>query len=261
MDDLSTFDLLAQSYDRSIDWNARLEREIPFILDSIHGEPPYCVLDMACGTGRHAIALSTEGMSVIGLDNSKQMIAQARKCSEEYGQPVKFVQDDMTKIASIFDEEFDLVICLGNSLSLLPSLGTVEAVLNDVAGLLSDEGSLVFQVLNFEAIREDDDRFFPLKSGILTDEREVVFARFFEHLKKSVTTDLVLAALIETKESWKSMVSTRQVIQMDMPMVMSLLETAGLGVIEIYQDYDESDFNPIISRNIVVRARKTPTKK
>ncbi len=261
MDKVSAFDLFAKSYDSSIDWNARLEREMPFVLDSFHGEKPFRVLDMACGTGRHAIALSTKGMSVIGLDNSKQMIAQARKYSEEYGQPIKFIQDDMTNLDSIFDEVFDLVICLGNSLSLLPSLEVVEQVLIGVAGLLSDEGSLVFQVLNFEAIRRKNDRYFPLKNGRLADGKEVVFVRFFEHLKKFVTTNLVLTALIETSESWKPLVSIRQVIQMDMPTIMSLLESAGLGIVEIYQDYDESDFDPITSRNIVVRARKTPTKK
>ncbi|TFG15485.1 class I SAM-dependent methyltransferase [Candidatus Thorarchaeota archaeon] len=261
MDKLSAFDLFAKSYDRSIDWNARLEHEMPFILDSIKSEKACRVLDIACGTGRHAIALSAEGMNVIGLDNSKQMIAQARKYSKEYGHPVKFIHDDMTNLASIFDEEFDLIICLGNSLSLLPSLETVERVLIDAARLISDEGSLVFQVLNFEAIRRARDRFFPLKGGKLDDGKEVIFARFFEHLKETATTTLVLTALIEASESWKPMVSRRQLIQMDMPTTMSLLESAGLGVVEIYQDYDKSDFNPITSRNIVVRARKTPTKK
>jgi 2-polyprenyl-3-methyl-5-hydroxy-6-metoxy-1,4-benzoquinol methylase len=261
MDKLSAFDLFAKSYDRSIDWNARLKREIPFILDSIQGEKPCRVLDMACGTGRHAIALSTEGLSVIGLDNSEKMIVQAREYSEEYGQAVKFIRDDMKNVADLFDEKFDLVICLGNSLSLLASLEIVKQVLIDVAGLISDEGSLVFQVLNFEAIRRNGDRFFPLKSGKISDDKEVVFARFFEHLKKSATTTLVLAALVETSGSWTPMVSERQVIQMDMPIITSLLESAGLSVLEIYQDYDKSDFDPITSRNIVVRARKVPRKK
>ncbi|MHA2191397.1 MAG: hypothetical protein ACXAAP_14310 [Candidatus Thorarchaeota archaeon] len=58
---MSTFDELAIVYDNSIDWDSRLKRELPFLLESLPTTGQRRVLDMACGSGRHSVALSSEG--------------------------------------------------------------------------------------------------------------------------------------------------------------------------------------------------------
>src|SRR5215475_3395300 len=43
-----------------------------------HGKPRGAVLDLGCGTGRHALELARLGFAVHGIDASPRMIAHAR---------------------------------------------------------------------------------------------------------------------------------------------------------------------------------------
>ena len=74
----NTFDPLVTAYISSIDWDKRLEREIPFLTEQFSGSD-HCLLDVACGPGFHAIALSRVFSQVIGLDLSVEMIRNAQE--------------------------------------------------------------------------------------------------------------------------------------------------------------------------------------
>ena len=58
--------------------NRDIVEDIPFYLRQIrkHGEP---VLELACGTGRITIPLSSKGIKITGLDISESMLEQAKK--------------------------------------------------------------------------------------------------------------------------------------------------------------------------------------
>jgi 2-polyprenyl-3-methyl-5-hydroxy-6-metoxy-1,4-benzoquinol methylase len=63
---------LAPIYDYFVNWKSRLAYELPFLVKEISslGRNPHelKVLDAACGTGRHAIALANEGFQMSGAD-------------------------------------------------------------------------------------------------------------------------------------------------------------------------------------------------
>jgi len=66
-------------YDRFVDWPARLAAESPFIERLVpQAGSLCCILDAACGTGMHAVALARQGYQVAGADISPEMIARAR---------------------------------------------------------------------------------------------------------------------------------------------------------------------------------------
>lgn len=56
------YEKFASVYDYFVNWSERLSYEMPFILEQLSqlGNDPYQikVLDAACGTGKHAIALA-----------------------------------------------------------------------------------------------------------------------------------------------------------------------------------------------------------
>ena len=62
------------AYDAMIDWKRRLERETPFYRQLFERINIQSVLDVACGTGRHAEMFHTWGLSVEGGDVSPQML-------------------------------------------------------------------------------------------------------------------------------------------------------------------------------------------
>ena len=95
---MSLFDSLSLVYDQSINWDARLRRELPFFLDALSESGGSRVLDMACGSGRHSVALALEGADVVGFDNSTGMIQAAKELAAENGVATRFVVADMTNL-------------------------------------------------------------------------------------------------------------------------------------------------------------------
>lgn len=73
------------------------------------------LLDLCCGTGRHAIALQRRGLRVTGVDSSRKLLALAQEKAERVGTFPAFVQGDARELP-LRSSAFDAAICLFNSL-------------------------------------------------------------------------------------------------------------------------------------------------
>lgn len=82
------------------------------------------ILDLACGAGRHAIALARTGYAVTGVDISPEFLAKARAAS--HGLDVAWCERDMRDLP--WRERFDGVLCFGNSFGYLGRAGTRATV-------------------------------------------------------------------------------------------------------------------------------------
>ncbi len=253
---MSSFDNLSLVYDRSINWDGRLKRELPFILDALSESGGSRVLDMACGSGRHSVALALEGADVVGFDSSTSMIQAAKELAAKNGVAPRFMVADMTNLETVLKEKFDLIICLGNSLALVPSLLEAKKLLSAVHSLLNSKGVFVAQVLNFEQIKKTKSRFFPPKGGVTSKGNLVIFARFFSHLDLEESTTLVLTSFIKSSEGWSSTVSSQSVLQLDQESLTQTVRAAGFGQFEVYSDYGGNPFASAEHRNLVIKARK-----
>ena len=253
---MTVFEELAFIYDQSIDWAQRLQRELPMLFTLIENRKPARILDLACGSGRHAVAFAKSGFEVIGIDLSPHMIAAATRHAEENDVSVQFHTADMSNVNTMVTGSFDLILCLGNSLALLPSIDTLKATLKSAYRLLTKNGYLVTQTLNFEEIRHNQFRFFPLKSGITAAGNEVIFARFFEPFSNKSTGTMVFTGFIKTKTGWKTKTHTHQVLQITQPLMNELLTTSGFTNKQFFADYQQHQFKPTESRNLVIFTQK-----
>jgi trans-aconitate methyltransferase len=77
----------AETYDRSFGYVSRYGRELTGLLAPVPGER---MLDLGCGTGELAAALTDLGIEVCGIDADAAMIAQARVLHPE----IRFEQAD-----------------------------------------------------------------------------------------------------------------------------------------------------------------------
>jgi len=85
------YDALAPMFDVMTDWDARLVSEGPFLRALLEKTGAQRVLDAACGSGGHALALAQWGYDVVGVDVSPGMIALARRKAAEARLEVPFV--------------------------------------------------------------------------------------------------------------------------------------------------------------------------
>jgi SAM-dependent methyltransferase len=93
------------------DGDERTEREVAFLVRQLPIAQFPRVLDVCCGTGRHARKLAVLGYQVTGLDRSEVALAKAR---HGIGNGVEFIEGDMRSLDAVAGE-FDAVICMWQS--------------------------------------------------------------------------------------------------------------------------------------------------
>jgi len=113
------------------------------------------VLDLACGTGGHALALARRGLRVTGVDLDQAMIDRAR--AKAAGAPagegsVEFRVLDMREAGRSLPPGFGLVYCIGNSIVHLEDEERIGGVLADGRRLLAPGGRLVVQIIHYDRI-------------------------------------------------------------------------------------------------------------
>ena len=108
------------------------------------GQSPELVLDLACGTGSLSIELAQRGYDMIGVDQSQDMLGQAREKADEAGTPILFLEQDM--------QEFELygtvdsIICTCDSLNYLLEAEDVRKVFRLADNYLNPGGLFIFDV-------------------------------------------------------------------------------------------------------------------
>lgn len=121
--------------------------ECDFIETEIGRDKTRRILDVGCGTGRHAIELARRGYAVVGVDLSESQLARAREKARAAGVAVDFRRADARQLP--FRAEFDLAIMLCEG--AFPLMETDEMnfqILQGIARALRPGGKLIQTTLN-----------------------------------------------------------------------------------------------------------------
>jgi len=102
------------------------------------------VLDLACGHGTIAREMARRGASVVGLDLSTCLLAEAleRETAEPLG--IGYIQADAASSDTLASETFEAVVCSFG----LSDIDEVHSVIGNVARLLAPSGLFVFSILH-----------------------------------------------------------------------------------------------------------------
>ncbi|MFN8109125.1 MAG: class I SAM-dependent methyltransferase [Thermoleophilia bacterium] len=125
--------------------------EVGFITRRLPPGGPARILDVPCGSGRHALALAARGHTVTGWDISEEAVAHAGSRAAEAGVPAAFHTGDMREVPGTGD--FDAAISMGNCLGYLDAAGmavflrALYAALRPGGGLVLDYAAAAESVL------------------------------------------------------------------------------------------------------------------
>lgn len=258
------YDDFSADYDRFVNWEERLPVEMPFILEklrtaALEEDRPIRVLDAACGTGMHAIALAKAGMRVSGADLSAEMIRVAKTNARAAQSSVEFKTAGFGVLAETFAGSssfpYDAVICLGNSLPHLLSPESIMDTLADMAKCLGPGGLLLLQNRNFDAVMAEKDRWLGTQSHV-EGNQEWLFLRFYDFDSDGLITFNIIRLHRVDDGEWKEQRSATRLFPLRQELLLDLLDKAGLNQISCFGKMGNDTFDPKDSGNLVIIAEK-----
>ncbi len=257
------YDELSSDYVDMIEFSSRIESESK-IFESIVGK--YKVtrcLDAGCGVGLYSIILSKLGVKVLGIDISGSMIERARELAQRFGASAEFEVLDFSSIKDKYRENFDLVLCLGNTLPHLISEKEMLASLRNFYNSLEPNGILIVQILNYDKIMENEERIVNVR-----ETRDKIFVRFYDfeptiigspslkvfEVRKDFLKFNVL--IVDKTKNYSSKLITTRIKPIKSEELRRKLHMVGFKEVEIFGNLLGEEFKACESKNIVAFARK-----
>ena len=115
---MDAYHALAVSYDRlTNDVNYRQTVEFYKEILKKEGCRPRTAVDLACGTGSVTLLLAQEGLQIIGVDLSPEMLCVAQQKAQQLQNPPLFVCQDLSKLH--LPKGVDLAVCALDSLDYI----------------------------------------------------------------------------------------------------------------------------------------------
>ena len=207
-------------------------------------------LDAGCGTGSTALALSAEGIRTIGIDISNKMIEKARENAHRLGlKDFKFITSSFENAGDEIDETFNAIFCLGNSLVHVMPGTALEKTISSFDKLLNPGGVLIIQLLNYEKILKGKERIIDIHR-----EGNNELIRFYDFIEDCLNFNIL--HIDWNSEPARHQLQTTQHYPYKYQELEVSLNDHNIVMDKIYGNIKMDNFNPNISPNLVVAARK-----
>jgi len=244
---MDAFTSSAELYEVLSDTDGRLEREGPLLRECLHKASGTRVVDLACGTGLHALFFAELGADLTALDASAGMIAHAKR-----HRPHARIQYDVGDMRELRGGPWDLALCLGNSLSLMPSVAELAQVVGRVAAALSPGGLFLVQILNYLAGPAQRPQHRVERKPV--GDRDIVAVKSLVPYERRTLLTLSFFALRD--EEWESVSETAVLTHFGLEDVAASGERTGLLAEGTYGGFDKRPFAPAQSPDLVYILRK-----
>ncbi|CAM3636525.1 class I SAM-dependent methyltransferase [Brevibacillus invocatus] len=200
------------------------------------------VLDLCCGSGRHSRALASRGYEVVGVDLSPVLLQLAEE--QNHFSNLRFVRCDMRDIP--FQNEFDIVVNLFTSFGYFSSDEENAKVIRNMAKALKSEGELIIDYLNPSYVK---DHLVPRSTKEVKDMR-IDEERWIQDgfVKKRI--------MIRDESSREPREYMEQVRLFTVEQMMTMLEEAGFGQIQVFGNYEFQPYVATDSPRMIFYANK-----
>lgn len=181
-----------------------------------------CAVDLGCGPGYQAIALSELGYSnVIALDTSEALLNELRAASQHQHQSINAVLADLRDIASYVGEgTADAIVCMGDTITHLNHRDDVVRLLEEAYRALRSGGRLALTYRDFSQQLTGTDRFIPVRS----DDQRIMTCVLDYEADRVVVTDLIH---LRTDTGWQLQKSSYRKLRLAASWVADMLREAG----------------------------------
>jgi SAM-dependent methyltransferase len=197
--------------------NARTElREL-----GIDVRAPGVAVDLGAGPGVHSILLAEFGFSVIALDTCAELHEELTHHAGAW--PIRPILGDLTSFRTHCPGLVDVILCMGDTLTHLPTQETVERLFRDVKAALAPGGIFVATFRDYvSAPLEGVSRFIPVRS----DEQRILTC-FLEYRDTVVMVHDLLH--VRAAAGWEMRLSAYPKLRLDPTWAQATLSRLGIA--------------------------------
>ncbi|MBA3681930.1 MAG: class I SAM-dependent methyltransferase [Bacteroidetes bacterium] len=224
-------------------YNNRNEDEAGFFIDNLCSHLNLAkdarVWDLACGKGRHAIALNKKGFNVIGTDLSRNSIKEA---SQNSNPTLDFYVHDMRDPFRI--NYFDAVFNLFTSFGYFENYNDNFTVFKNVAKASKPNGYFVLDFFNSEKV------IAGFKPNYIEQRGDITFK-----IEKKIINKAILKH-IEFKNNNKEYYFEESVSLFNKDDFEDFAQKAGLTIEKVFGNYKLDNFDPQTSERLILVFKK-----
>lgn len=218
---------------------ARIKENRKFFTDH-HIQPIRSGLafDLGAGCGFQSVPLAQLGFRVVAMDLSAKLLTQLKENAKTLA--IETICDDLSNFTEYDRGSIELVVCMGDTLTHLESIKTVQALFNKIYAALESGSRLVLSFRNLTIELRELDRFIPVKS-----DDHTIFTCFLEYEKDTVKVhDLIYE---KKKAQWVLKKSFFRKLRISPDWTRNFLQTMGFT---LDFDNEENGMITIIARKI-----------
>ncbi|MBP1931159.1 class I SAM-dependent methyltransferase [Ammoniphilus resinae] len=199
------------------------------------------VLDLCCGQGRHSRWLASLGLQVVGVDLSAVLLAEAIK--QSLNMNILYMRADVREVH--FNEEMDHVVNLFTSFGYFSEDEENEKVFRNASRALKPGGYFVFDYLNPGYLRQHINPYSETEQG------DLMIKQYRSINEQFVEKKIIIQEMGENSRQYEEKVKLYGIDQLK-----HMLQRNGLEIVQLFGDYDASNYQLEESPRIIYICRK-----
>ncbi|MBL8892808.1 MAG: class I SAM-dependent methyltransferase [Planctomycetaceae bacterium] len=180
-------------------------------------------IDLGCGHGVHAIPLGQRGYRVIAIDTSTRLLQDLRSNIDNL--TVTTISADLMTFRDHIDSEPSLIVCMGDTLTHLPSFDAVARLVEDAADVLSRDGLFVLSFRDYVSNELVGTRRF---IRVRSDESRI-HTCFLEYRVDTVVVHDIIYNCVDSV--WQMSVGDYTKIRLEPSKLISHVESNGFSLV------------------------------
>ena len=208
------------------------ETQRKFFIDLLSNyQAPSKFLRVGCGTGNLESFLAKNGIDVTGLDTNKEILESANLRRRFPNMAIRFFQMSTTEMTNFLGKNFyNTIACLNDKIIYLYTESLMKKFFTDCKLLLSNEGTLVLQLYNYNIINNEKVVKLPV--------RESIRSKIMEQIVKTDNDEFVINQFLENSSEKIIPLLQRQKIFPIVPeQIEEFAKEAGFTKIEFFEEY------------------------
>lgn len=178
-------------------------------------------VDLGAGCGFQSIPLAEAGFKVIAIDLNPQLLAQLENRSAHL--PVATIQADLLNFTTHSPPKVELIVCMGDTLTHLNTVGDVRQLIEKVYPALEQNGLFILGFRDMSVELTGLARFILLRS-----DSKRIFSCFLEFEKRHVKVHDILYE--KTDEQWELKKSFFRKLRIPESWAVDCLQKSGFAI-------------------------------